>query len=148
MLNLRERYHYKMHRRSEPRNICVGDVVIIHDDQEVRGFWKLGCVKELIVGTDGETRGALVQTLSGDRTSTVRCPVQKLYPLEINCEESPTELEAPNESIEDDPEQTVQSNPLFLIQSNLGLREQLLEVFVRINTCVSLLIIAKCFKHI
>ena len=111
--DLRERYHYKMQRRSEPCNICVGDVVIIHDDQEVRGFWKLGRVKELIVGTDGETRGALVQTLSGDRTSTLRRPVPKLYPLEINCEESPTESEAPNESIEDNSEPTVQSNPLL-----------------------------------
>ena len=87
MLSLRERYQYKNQRRADHCKISEGDIVIIHEDQTVRGFWRLGKIRELITGLDGQTRGAVVDTVSGGRSSVLRRPVQKLYPLEISQEE-------------------------------------------------------------
>ena len=79
MLSLRERYQYKNQRRADQRKISEGDIVIIHEDQTVRGFWRLGKIRELITGLDGQTRGAVVDTASGGRSLVLRRPVQKLY---------------------------------------------------------------------
>ena len=87
MLSLRERYQYKNQRRADQRKISEGDIVIIHENQTVRGFWRLGKIRELITGLDGQTRGAVVDTVSGGRSSVLWRPVQKLYPLEIFQEE-------------------------------------------------------------
>ena len=87
LLSLRERYQYKNQRRADHRKISEGDIVIIHEDQTVGGFWRLGKIRELITGLDGQTRGAVVDTVSGGRSSLLRRPVQKLYPLEISQEE-------------------------------------------------------------
>ena len=87
MLSLRERYQYKNQRRADQRKISEGDIVIIHEDQTDRGFWRLGKIRELITGLDGQTRGAVVDTVSGGRSSVLQRPVQKLYPLEISQEE-------------------------------------------------------------
>eukprot|EP00731_Ephydatia_muelleri_P004127 Em0002g303a len=45
-----------------------------------RGFWKLGCVEELITGSDGQCRGAFVRVKSGRSSrSLLKRPVQHLY---------------------------------------------------------------------
>ena len=88
LLNLREG-HYDNKGKSRSRTIKVGDIVVIHSDDCARGFWRLGKVKEVIPGRDGEVRGGVVQVLSGGkRVSLMRRPVQRLIPLEVNgCEE-------------------------------------------------------------
>ena len=87
LINLRERYHYGK-QSPNALKIHTGDIVIVHTEQDARGFWRLGRVKELITGTDGQTRGAIIYTTSRDnRPSLLRRPTQRLYPLEINHEE-------------------------------------------------------------
>ena len=55
-----------------------GEVVLVHDEQK-RALWSLARVKELIRGTDGQIRSAVLATTNGDITR----PVTKLYPLEV-----------------------------------------------------------------
>ncbi len=52
-------------------------------EDQPRGFWNLGRVEELVIGRDGEARGAVVRVASKGRRSTLlQRPVQRLYPLE------------------------------------------------------------------
>ena len=52
--------------------IAVGDIVIVYDERHPRGFWKIGRVKKLISGVDGEIRGASVRVhTTGTNTSTL-----------------------------------------------------------------------------
>lgn len=87
----RWRDEYLMELRATHRNVTqasgdppvsVGDVVVIHDDKQPRATWKLGKVVQLIVRADGHVRGAVVRVTSKeDGTTTLRRPVQQLYPL-------------------------------------------------------------------
>ena len=48
-------------------------------------MWKLGRIKKLIVGRDGQSRGATVSVASKGRNhTTLNRPLQLLYPLEID----------------------------------------------------------------
>ena len=90
----RWKYEYLLelcnHQRSKMRMkgrqlIAEGDVVILHDDQERRRFWKLGPVVETIPGKDGEVRGAVVKVCpEGGKSKLMRRSVQHLYPLEVS----------------------------------------------------------------
>ena len=85
LLSLRES-HRQVTKDSESRKIAEGDVVIVHKDNRRRCQWKMGRVKQLITSKDGEVRGAKVIVPSkGMKPTTLRRPVQKLYPLEVNC---------------------------------------------------------------
>ena len=84
---LRQHHIYRSAKANSNRrcNLQNGDVVVIKEDFKVpRNEWKLGKVTELIKGTDGNTRGAKLLTISksGFRTSCYR-PIQKLIPFEI-----------------------------------------------------------------
>ena len=84
---LRQHHIYRSAKANSNRrcNLQNGDVVVIKEDFKVpRNEWKLGKVTELIKGTDGNTRGAKLLTMSksGFRTSCYR-PIQKLIPFEI-----------------------------------------------------------------
>ena len=62
------------------RTVSVGDVVVVHEED-------VGKILHLIVGSDSCTRGALVQVrIKGGKCTKLRRPVQRLYPLEIQCE--------------------------------------------------------------
>ncbi len=74
------------HHRGNPNpvRVAVGDVVVIHSDNQPRGFWKLGRVQETLSGLDGEPRAAVLRVQGGGKHATLLCrPVQRLYPLEI-----------------------------------------------------------------
>ena len=67
-------------------------MVIIHEESLPRRFWKLGLVEKLLKGQDGVARGALVKLApKNGKSSFLRCPIQRLYPLEVHQEpeESP-----------------------------------------------------------
>jgi hypothetical protein len=87
--------------KSTSDTVSVGDVVIIHDDSP-RGFWRLGLVDRLIEGRDNEVRGAVVRVKSGQGASSfLKCPIQRLYPLEVRHSESDkTNFEDPNVTAE------------------------------------------------
>ena len=59
--------------------------MLVHDENAKRGQWKIGIIEKLIVGKDGQVRGASVRmTIPGKgKLQYLNRPVQKLYPLEI-----------------------------------------------------------------
>lgn len=81
LATLRERHAQVLKKQgiSEDK-IQVGDVVIVHTKDHPRRDWKLSMIQELLRGSDGLARTALVKTNSGVSSS----PVAKLYPLELN----------------------------------------------------------------
>jgi len=96
LLSLRDCHRYSK-GTSVLKEFCVGDVVVLYDDSSRRGFWKLAKVEMLIRGVDGQVRGAVVRVPSREgRTTTLRRPVNQLYPLEISSEDVDTREEAPN----------------------------------------------------
>ena len=85
LLELRES-HRTNQGESRGSPIATGDIVLVHDEHQPRGFWKLAQVKETIVGKDGRVRGAVLKLSTKDGQATfLRRPLQLLYPLEINC---------------------------------------------------------------
>ena len=72
------------HRMKErkPNIIDQGDIVLIHEDNVKRNWWKIGVIENLIKGKDGEIRGAQVRKSGKGKPEILNRPVQKLYPLE------------------------------------------------------------------
>jgi hypothetical protein len=80
LLALRER-HIASHRPGKTENrIKVGDVVLVHSDNDKRIKWKLAVVQKLNEGNDGLVRSAVIKT----NTGITNRPIVKLYPLEVN----------------------------------------------------------------
>ena len=70
--------------------IAIADihVVVVYDHELPRTLWRLGKVEQLMRGSDGAVRGALVRVNSGKwNTSFLKRPIQHLYPLEV-CSDS------------------------------------------------------------
>ena len=87
LLELRECHRYSKGKESVSA-VEVGDIVLLHDDALPRSFWKLARVQELITGRDGRTRGAVIKVpASNGKITTLRRPLQLLYPLEIKCQD-------------------------------------------------------------
>ena len=75
------------HRNStfKESNINIGDMVLVHDENQLRGFWKTAKIQELIRRVDDIVRGAILKIYSSNgRTILMRRPIQKLYPLEVS----------------------------------------------------------------
>ena len=71
--------------------VMVGDIVLVHNQDHPRTFWKLAKVEKLIESSDNKVRGARVRVGSkSGRSLILRRPVQLLYPLEVQC---PTETQ-------------------------------------------------------
>ena len=84
-MELRESHRHLLKKTHGNPQVSVGDIVIIHDENLPRSFWKLGRIQDLIVGKDGQTRGATVSIAGKNRRFTsLNRPLQLLYPLEIN----------------------------------------------------------------
>lgn len=89
LLELREAHRFYPHQKGIDSRICVGDVVLVHDENLPRGLWRLGRVEQLMVGTDGNVRGAAVRVVSkGQNVTIVNRPIQRLYPLEFSVQEA------------------------------------------------------------
>jgi len=88
-LSLRE-VHSSGRKLSSEKPVQVGDVVIIYDEFSRCMFWRLGIVTELLTGSDGITRAAIVKTVNSDRTKFFHRSIMHLIPIElsINIEES------------------------------------------------------------
>ena len=80
--------HYYRNQNDTDRTVPVGDVVVVHQD-EPRRKWHVGKMLDLVIGSDDCSRGVVVQVRSkGGKHTKLRCPVQRLYPLEIQSEVS------------------------------------------------------------
>ncbi|ERL91391.1 hypothetical protein D910_08723 [Dendroctonus ponderosae] len=80
-----ERIQWRFRRNS--RQVQVGDIVLVGNDQEKRIHWPLGRVVQLFPGKDGQVR--LVKLLT-ERGQLMR-PIQRLYPLECTANSSGTQ---------------------------------------------------------
>ena len=63
LLELREAHRYGR-KTANTEAVNVGDVVLVHEDGKPHAFWKLARVMDLIVGRDGQTRGAILKVAS------------------------------------------------------------------------------------
>ena len=57
LLDLREAHRH--YRSSGTPQIVVGDVVVVHTENQPRSHWKLGIIERLKTGADGEVRSRL-----------------------------------------------------------------------------------------
>ncbi|GBN15418.1 hypothetical protein AVEN_172426-1 [Araneus ventricosus] len=72
------------HNEKHSRNPQVGEIVLVGDDYKKPLFWVLAKIVELIPGRDGKIRTVKLKTQHG----TVLRPIQRIYPLEINSNQS------------------------------------------------------------
>ena len=87
LTELRESHRYA-NKTNGQEVIAIGDIVVVYDHELPRTLWRLGKVEQLIRGSDGAVRGALVRVNSGKKnTSFLKRPIQHLYPLEV-CSDS------------------------------------------------------------
>ena len=85
LLELRENHRFVNRGHGASQEISEGDIVLIHDPDHPRTYWRMAKVEELIPSSDGMVRGAVVRVHSSTVGSSIlRRPVQALYPLEIN----------------------------------------------------------------
>jgi len=83
LVELRNAHRY-FGRDDASRAASIGDEVVLHEEDQPRGKWRVGKILDIIVGSDSCIKGAVVQVRSkGGKSTTLRCPVQRLYPLEI-----------------------------------------------------------------
>ena len=80
LVNLRE--CHRMNKNAP--NIIEIEVVLVNEDGAKRLAWKMGIVKELITGKDGEVRGVSVEVIGKGKAFILKRPIQKVYPLEIS----------------------------------------------------------------
>ena len=84
LIELRNSHRHSA-KNAAPTPVAVGDIEVVHDEDLPRGLWKLARVEGLVTGTDGLVRGATIRVKSrGNKSSTLRRPLQCLYPLEIH----------------------------------------------------------------
>ena len=85
LLELRESHRYGQRVDSSGSSLSEDNVVLMHSDSKLRGFWKLAKIHQLIKGHDGFVRGAIVRVPTKEgRTTLLRRPLKCLYPLECN----------------------------------------------------------------
>ena len=89
---------WEFHRsngRKQERRIELGSVVIVQDDNQKRGKWKLAVVERLIEGKDGVMRGAKIKLMGKGKPVRIERPVTTCYPLEISEE---VDMRAPSQA--------------------------------------------------
>ena len=89
LLGLRDSHRQGKGGSSTTSQVKVGDIVIVHDKNSPRGFWKLAKIEDVIIGRDGKIRGAVVkQSVRNNQATLLRRPLQLLYPLEVRAQEN------------------------------------------------------------
>ena len=85
LVELRNAHRHSPVSHNLSREVKLGEVVLVHDDDLPRGQWKLAVIVSLFKGIDGRVRSASVRTLTQrGQLTTLNRPIQKLYPLEIS----------------------------------------------------------------
>ena len=67
-------------------DIQVGDCVLVQDESVKRQLWKTGLIDSLVRGKDGVVRGAKLRVISGNKSSFLFRPLQRLIQLGVKCE--------------------------------------------------------------
>ena len=120
MVSLRETHATNSRRKGENPEIAVGDVVLLQNDSTKRALWKLAIVKELLAGSDGQVRAAVVRV--ADTGNLLKRSVKHLIPIEVKDNVDP--LPKPESSVRSEQGAvTVDSRP------DLDVRRRLMEKF-------------------
>lgn len=81
---LREFHRTLSTSKGVERPVTEGEAVVLFDESQPRGMWKLGRIDKLLHSADGEVRAAAVRVHSKTgRPSILNRPIQHLYPLEV-----------------------------------------------------------------
>ena len=100
LLELRDAHRQRGPKKSD-KLIAVGDIVLIHNEDNPRGFWKMARVERLISGRDGSVRSAVLKVTSKKGTpTTLQRPLQRLYPLEVSSSNPQALEQSSNEKAE------------------------------------------------
>jgi hypothetical protein len=76
LLELRESHH-NTSQNSLSQEISVGEMVLVHQDNQRRGSWKLGKVEKLIKGDDHKVRSAIVKVNGeGKKANQLKRPIK------------------------------------------------------------------------
>jgi len=116
LLQLRESHRYSKGTTSGQNYVPrQGELVLLHDERNLRGFWKLAKIEELLKGSDGRVRGAMIRVPSRSSSTILRRPLSRLYPLEIQCRPT-AELDEPSSSsqgaqVDEEPQQVQDAEP-------------------------------------
>ena len=81
LVNLREFHRTKSGR--VVKQVQVGDVVTVFEENKKRGEWKLAVVESLITGKERVLRAANVRVIAKGKPVRMARPVQNLYPIEV-----------------------------------------------------------------
>ena len=100
LAELRERYSNVKDVKA-PRAPVLNEVVLIHKDGLKRAQWRLGRVHEIINSSDGQIRGVVLKVNCNGRSSTLRRPIQCLYPLEV-AQQTVSESQPPGNGVQQD----------------------------------------------
>ena len=86
LLSLRERpqIHHKKPRIHSNRFPQVGEVVLVKDENQSHGSWRLGCIIELITGADQEVHSARVRL---PNHNIICRAINLLFPLEVKSDQ-------------------------------------------------------------
>ena len=94
LLELRDT-HRRWHASKTSTPLKIGDIVVVHDEDNSRGFWKFAKVEKLLTGRDGLVREAILRVSSRNGRATIlQRPLQLLYPLEVSQLGGPPDVEA------------------------------------------------------
>ena len=83
LLQLRECHRQGVKGNSQ--SLKQGDIVLVHNEAHPRGLWKIAKIERLLEGADGQVRGAEIRVSSKSSNKILRRPLNRLYPLEIDC---------------------------------------------------------------
>lgn len=89
LLALRESANIVGSKRPSLSTPKEGDVVLMVDPSQRRGFWRTAVIDKLMVGGDGQARSALIRLSGGNKM--IR-PIVKLAPFEISKSFAETDL--------------------------------------------------------
>ena len=98
LVELRE--SHKMKLKQKKINMQKGDVVLIFEAGVKRNKWPMGVINDVISGKDGVIRGAEVKKLTNGKAQVISRPIQKLYPLELNCSDHDASQLDPGDEID------------------------------------------------
>ena len=84
LVDLREFHRGKLEKPTNGEE--KRDVVVVYEDNVKRGNWKMAEVTEVILGRDGQARGAKVKMVRNGKVVHLSRPIQKLYPVEVKRE--------------------------------------------------------------
>ena len=111
LVELRESHRQGNHNSSSQPSITTGDIVVVHDENLPRGFWRLGRVEQVIAGRDGRVQGAAVRLASRSRQQTlIHGPIQLLYPLEVRDIQGDSDVGQSNGSVTHEAESLTSSH--------------------------------------